>query len=59
MDDFFIPLPLRVLTVVVLSGAMWGVWRARGRSANTKWVAAMLVLFAVASVGLMLFVVAG
>lgn len=54
MDGMYIPLPLRILAVVVLMGGLLGVWRVRGQSAQMKWLAGALLLIAIAAVGLMM-----
>ena len=52
MDEMFIPLPLRILGVVVFAGGVLGIWRARGRSAKRKPFATALLTFAIAAIGL-------
>jgi accessory gene regulator protein AgrB len=54
-----IPLIVGLLAFVIVIGAAAGVWRARGRGANTTQSSVMLLLLAVVAVVLVWFVLQG
>jgi hypothetical protein len=54
-----IPLLIGLLAFVVVIGAATGVWRARGRGANTVQSSVLVLLLVVAAVGLVWFVLQG
>jgi hypothetical protein len=54
-----IPLLIGLLAFVVVIGAATGVWRARGRGANTVQSSVILLLLAVVAVGLVWFILQG
>jgi hypothetical protein len=51
-----IPLIVGLLALIIVIGAVAGVWRARGRGANTVQSSVMLLLLAVVAVVLVWFV---
>jgi hypothetical protein len=54
-----IPLLVGLLAFVIVIAAAAGVWRARGRGANTVQSSLMLLVLAVIAVGLVWFVLQG
>jgi hypothetical protein len=54
-----IPLIIGLLAFIIVIGAVAGVWRARGRGANTVQSSVMLLLLAVIAVVLVWFVLQG
>ena len=54
-----IPLLIGILAFIIVIGAAAGVWRARGRGANTLQSSVMLLFLVIAAVVLVWFIMQG